>query len=83
MKKRTLISAPDLHLLLEREFARRKPRDCDRCYLQLPYRVEGAPSGASNWEIPLPLHCAAACRLYAEEVVAELSGLYELAPAAQ
>jgi len=78
MKKRTLISAPDLHLLLEREFERRKPRECDSCYLQLPYYVDRSAKSASNWEVPLPLHCAAACRLHAEEVVAELSGLYEL-----
>jgi len=83
MKKRTLVSPLDLHLLLEREFRRRKSRECDSCYLQLPYRVDGVAVHGSNWEVPLPLHCAAACRLHAEEVVSELASLYDLEPAAQ
>jgi hypothetical protein len=78
MKKRTPVSVPDLHQLLEREFDRRKPRECDVCYLQAPFHVEPADAESPNWEVPLPLHCAAACRLYAEEVVAKLSGLFEL-----
>ena len=83
MKKRTLISPLDLHQMLEREFSRRKSRECDSCFLQLPYRVDADTRGAPNWEVPLPLHCAAACRAHVEEVIAELSGIYDLEAATQ
>jgi hypothetical protein len=78
MKKRTVISAPDLYHLLDREFTRRRPRACDVCYLQMPFRVERPDPDAPNWEVPLPLHCSAACRVYAEEAVAKLAEVFEL-----
>ena len=49
----------------------------------MPDLRAGAAAALAGAAIAGWLAVFAACRLYAEEVVAELSGLYELAPAAQ
>lgn len=68
------LGAEELHALLDREFRRRRPRDCDVCYVALPYRVNTRGTSASNWEVTLPVPCDHGCDQVMDEIV------YELAP---
>ena len=79
MKNRTEIFPADLYVLLEREFKRRKPRECDACYIQLPYRVDRADPAEANWELVIPAACPRGCRVVIEDLVQEFGGLYDLA----
>ena len=81
MKKRTPLSAAELHGLLERELQRRRARECETCYLHLPYRVDRASADAPNWEVVLPPACPLACRDEIEHLVSELADRYELGAA--
>lgn len=77
MNTRTGVTAADLFVLLEREFRRRKPRECAGCFVQLPYRVD-AQAPAANWEIVTPPACGKGCDLVFEELVQEFQALYQL-----
>ena len=67
------VTAADLFVLLDREFRRRKPRDCAGCIVQLPFRVRG-----SDWEAIAPGNCAHGCNAVFEEIVREFQRLYAL-----
>ena len=79
MKNRTDIYPADLYVLLEREFKRRKPTECDACYIQLPYRVDRLDENAANWELLIPPACPYGCRVVIEDLVQEFGTLYDLA----
>ena len=76
--KRRPISGPELYLLLNREFEKQQPRECQACYVQFPYRVDRVDPSNANWELVLPPECPSACRAVLEEVVSEFSLLYDL-----
>ena len=78
MNKRTAVTAADLFVLLDREFRRRKPRECAACFIQLPFRVDTRDSKAANWEALVPPECGHGCDLVVEELVFEFQSLYEL-----
>lgn len=77
MKKREPVAAADLFVLIDREFRRRKRRDCAACFAPFPYRVERG-GGAPNWEISLPAGCGNGCDLVLEELAGELRTRYEI-----
>lgn len=79
MNKRTGVTVADLFVLLDREFRRRKPRECPDCLVQLPYRVD-AKGTAANWEVVTPLGCARGCEAVFDELVTEFQALYDLKP---
>lgn len=79
MKNRTEIYPADLYVLLEREFKRRKPGECEACYIQLPYRVDRLDANAANWELLIPPACPFGCRVVIEDLVQEFGTLYDLA----
>lgn len=80
MTKKTSIAAADLFVLLDREFQRRKPRECHACFVSLPFRVDAPGDDAPNWETLAPLTCARRCNAVLEEIVAQLQARYDLAP---
>jgi hypothetical protein len=80
MKNRTLTSGTELYLLLSREFKRRQLKKCRVCYTQFPYRVDRRDDASANWELVLPPDCGGECRAIMEELVAEFSDRYDLAP---
>lgn len=80
MSPRTPLSAADLFVRLDREFRRRKPRECATCFVQLPYRVDARDTRSANWEMVLPLDCGLGCTMVLEELVLEFQALYDLAP---
>jgi hypothetical protein len=77
MNTRTGVTAADLFVLLDREFRRRKPRECAGCFVQLPYRVD-AKSPVANWEIVTPPACGKGCDVVFDDLVQEFQSLYEL-----
>lgn len=72
------MTAADLFVLLDREFRRRRPRECSRCVILLPYRVPRVHGRAGNWDIDMPQSCDDGCAVAFEELVAEFQGLYDL-----
>jgi hypothetical protein len=80
MKNRTRIPAADLYVLLQREFRRRQARECDTCYVQLPFLIDRPAPDAPNWEIVVPRECPRMCHEILEEVVEEFSRRYDLVP---
>jgi hypothetical protein len=79
MNNRTDIYPADLYVLLEREFKRRKPTECEACYIQLPYRVDRLDANLANWELLIPPACPYGCRVVIEDLVQEFGALYDLA----
>ena len=78
MTKRISTTAADLFVLVDREFRRRKARECTTCYVSLPYRVDRGEAEDANWEIVLPASCRWGCDLLIEEIVGEFQSRYEL-----
>jgi hypothetical protein len=80
MMTRTATTAADLFVLLDREFRRRKPRDCNACFLQLPYRIDTLHGDGANWEVVMPPDCGRGCHEVLEEIVMEHQQRYDLRP---
>ena len=66
-------------MLIDREFRRRRARECATCYVPLPYRVDRSEEQAANWEIVMPCACRWGCDLLLDEIVAEFQSRYDLA----
>jgi len=58
-------------------------RECETCYVQLPFLVDRPAPEAANWEIVVPRECTHRCHEILEEVIEEFSGQYDLAPEAR
>ena len=78
MKNRTRIQAADLYVLLQREFRRRQVRECDNCYVQLPFLIDRPAPDAANWEIIVPRECALRCHEILLTVAEQLCEQYDL-----
>jgi hypothetical protein len=76
MNRKTSVTAADLFVLLDREFRRRKARECASCVVQLPYRVD--ERNDANWQVVAPTPCSRGCSVVFEEIVEEFQGLYAL-----
>ena len=76
MENRTELTAADLFVLLEREFRRRRRRECDACSLSLPFALNGGSAG--DWDLVMPRPCPQGCEEVAEELLAEFRGRYAL-----
>jgi hypothetical protein len=79
-EKQDRIQAADLYVLLQREFRRRQVRECEICYVQLPFLIDRPTPEAANWEVIVPRECTLRCNEILEQVVDELSGQYDLVP---
>lgn len=80
MTKKTSIARTDLFVLLDREFQRRKARECEACFVSLPFGVAAPGSNAPNWETLVPAACGHRCDAVLEEIVEQLQAVYDLAP---
>ena len=79
MTRRKPITAADLFVLLDREFRRRKPRECEACFVQLPYRTDARRNGEANWELVVPDKCERGCANALEDIVQQYRERYDLA----
>ncbi len=80
MTARTERTAADLFVLLDREFRRRKPRECRACFVQLPYLIDTLHGDGANWEVVMPPPCGYNCAAVLEEIAGELQSRYDLRP---
>ena len=71
------MSAADLFVLLDREYRRRRPRECGDCAVQLPFRVD-VPAHNANWEVVIP-SCKTSCESVLQDIVREFQQRYDLA----
>jgi hypothetical protein len=78
MDTKTIVTPADLFVLLDREFRRRRPRECATCFVQLPYRVDTPNGDGPNWEIVPPADCSKGCAIVIEEIVEDFQARYEL-----
>jgi hypothetical protein len=76
---KSVMTSADLWVLLDREFRRRRPRECDACFVSLPFRID-AREGAANWEVDIRQDCGKRCELVLEELVSELRARHDLSP---
>ena len=67
-------------MLLQREFRRRQVRECEICYVQLPFLIDRPTPEAANWEVIVPRNARCDAMRFFEQVVDELSGQYDLVP---
>lgn len=75
---RDVISAADLFVLLDREFEKRRPSECRKCKVSLPFRVVPAPGGP-NWDaLTTNGGCPFGCDAIFEEIVAKYKAAYDL-----
>lgn len=72
------VTSADLWVLLDREFRRRRPRECDACFVPLPFRVD-TRDGVPNWEVDIR-PCDKRCEFILDELVQELQGTHDLVP---
>ena len=79
MGQKTSVTAADLFVLLDREFRRRRPRECETCFVQLPYRVDSREAGDATWELVLPPQCRNGCEALLQDLVSQYQELYDLA----
>ena len=79
--RKTAMSAADLFVLLDREYRRRRPRECVQCFVQMPFRVDTHATAHSNWEVLIPPSCEASCESLLQDLVLEFQQVYELATA--
>ena len=73
------MTAADLFVLLDREYRRRRPRECGECFVQLPFRVD-VPAQGANWEVVIP-RCTTSCESVLQDIVREYQQRYDLAKA--
>lgn len=76
--RKTAMSAADLFVMLDREYRRRRTRECETCFVQLPFRVDQASLGRANWEVLTPPDCPASCVSVLQDLVEELQERYDL-----
>jgi hypothetical protein len=76
---RTSLSPAELHVLLDREFRRRRPAICKECNVQMPFRLDKPSNGSPNWDVLRPPECPADCWRVVDQVVGELAVRYDLA----
>lgn len=74
---KALVNPADLWVLLDREFRRRRPRECEACFVAFPFRVD-ATEGEPNWDVDIRTGCGTRCELILEELVQELRSSHNL-----
>jgi hypothetical protein len=66
--------------MLDREFKKRKPMQCTRCQMPLPYWREPPDDVSANWHIGMPVNCEYGCHLVVAELLAEVWTRYDIEP---
>src|SRR5437764_1464118 len=67
-KERTVISPAQLYAILDREFKKRRPKQCSKCRIPLPYFRKPPDEVSANWHIGTPSECPEGC----DAIIAEL-----------
>jgi len=75
---RTTISAAQLYAILDREFKKLRPPECQRCRIPLPYWREPPDDVSANWHIGTPTECPNGCHVLIAELLAKLWTRYDI-----
>jgi hypothetical protein len=75
---RTTISAAQLYAILDREFKRLKPKECQKCKVPLPYWRQPPDDVSANWNIGTPSDCPEGCHVIIAELLAKLWTRYDI-----
>jgi len=78
VKARTTISPAQLYAILDREFKKRRPSQCQKCRIPLPYWREPPDDVSANWHIGTPTDCPEGCHAIIAELLAELWTRYDI-----
>jgi hypothetical protein len=77
---RTTITGAQLYAILDREFRRLKPKECQRCSVPLPYYRKPPDDVSANWQIGTPSECPNNCHVVIAEMLTRLWTLYDIQP---
>ena len=75
---RTTLSAAQLYAILDREFKKLRPAECQRCRIPLPYWQNPPDDVSANWHIGTPSECPHGCNLIIAELLARLWTRYDI-----
>jgi hypothetical protein len=75
---RHVISATELYAVLDREYRRRRPAQCNRCKMPLPFLRTSPDSVSANWAIGTPSECPENCQAVIAEILVEMWARYEM-----
>ena len=75
---RTTVSPAQLYAILDREFKKIRPPECQRCNIPLPYWRDPPDDVSANWHIGTPTDCPHRCHLAIAELLARLWTLYDI-----
>lgn len=75
---RAQLSPGALYGLLNDEFKKVRPAECDGCQMPLPFRVDPPDDVSANWRIGTPTDCPHDCRVLIAEIVARMWPLFDL-----
>ncbi len=75
---RTTISPAKLYAILDREWKKRRPRECSKCRIPLPYWRDRPDDVSANWHIGTPSDCPNNCHVVIAELLAELWTRYDI-----
>ncbi len=77
---RTTITAAELYTILDREFRKSRPKQCERCRMPLPYWRPPPDDVSANWHIGTPAECAHGCHLVIAELLTKMWTRYDIHP---
>ena len=75
---RTTVSPAQLYAILDREFKKIRPPECQRCHIPLPYWREPPDDVSANWHIGTPTECPNGCHIVVAELLAKLWTQYDI-----
>ena len=75
---RQTVSSAQLYAIFDREFRRRKPKECATCMAPLPFYRQPADDVSANWDIGTPAECPHLCRVVMAELLATLWSRYDI-----
>ena len=76
---RTTISSAQLYAILDREFKKLRPPECQKCRVPLPYWRQPPDDVSANWHIGTPSDCSHGCHVVIAELLTKLWTRYDIA----
>ena len=73
------ITPTDLFVLLDREFRKRKPGQCDTCFVSLPFPLKSEASSVADWDVAPIGECPHSCRIVLDDLVENFRKKFRLA----
>jgi hypothetical protein len=75
---RTTIPSAQLYAILDREFKKLRPPECQKCMVPLPYWRQPPDDVSANWNIGTPAVCPHGCHVVIAELLTKLWTRYDI-----